>query len=634
MSYTITLTNGTTLTSVVDGSINQTATDLTLIGKNASGYGAFLNDNFIWLLENFANDTQPNRPMTGQVWFDTSENRLKVYNGTNFAVTSGTIVSSTIPSNISSGDLWINSTSGQLYFNDGLDTRLVGPGYSTSQGITGFNVEDVVDINGQQHTVLVLYVAKTVIGVFSKSSFVPATGIAGFTNIASVTASQEGNILTVSAIISGNLSVGQVLSGASVVPGTQITGQLTGDTGSVGTYTVSTTVNFSSSTITATSNTINVGFNSGDYPGIVFNTVATKTRSLVASDGSLKTAESFLSSTGNSSTTGEIVIQNNSPLLLGAGSNVSFYIDPNSNQFQINSNTINQNIGINTLTGNNTIQNSLFINAQNKRVGIYTLTPSAMLDVAGDVNIQGDLTVLGSVTTVNSTTVTISDKNIVLGSTDTPTDTTASLGGITVAGSTNKTILWNSTATNGSTNTGYWSFSDHVNLGSSALGYYINGQSVINLTSLGVTVTSAPGLTSIGSLGLLNVSSLKLGGTGTESTIAFVNPLIGNGTITLIPKGTGTVDVSSFKITSVASPAAGTDAANKDYVDSSVTGAPIGVGLTTTGLSDAQIGANILIKMFPAAEHANNTLCRVQCSDGTIKLYQLLSGTWTYQLDL
>ena len=51
MSYTINLTNGSTLTSVVDGQINQTATDLTLIGKNYTGFGEYINENFIKILE-------------------------------------------------------------------------------------------------------------------------------------------------------------------------------------------------------------------------------------------------------------------------------------------------------------------------------------------------------------------------------------------------------------------------------------------------------------------------------------------------------------------------------------------------------------------------------------------------------
>ena len=59
-----------------------------------------------------------------------------------------------------------------------------------------------------------------------------------------------------------------------------------------------------------------------------------------------------------------------------------------------------------------------------------------------DFTINGNLTVTGATTTLNSTTLTIDDKNIELGSTDSPTDTTADGGGITLKGTTDKTIVW------------------------------------------------------------------------------------------------------------------------------------------------------------------------------------------------
>ena len=119
MSYTILKTDGSALTSVVDGSIDQLSTDLTLIGKNFSGFGVFINDNFVRLLENFSNTVEPSNPITGQLWYDTTENRLRVYNGSQFVVSGGTIVSSTPPSSLAAGDLWIDNIREQLYFNDG-----------------------------------------------------------------------------------------------------------------------------------------------------------------------------------------------------------------------------------------------------------------------------------------------------------------------------------------------------------------------------------------------------------------------------------------------------------------------------------------------------------------------------------
>ena len=163
MSYIINKTDGSVLTEVVDGTVDQTATDITLIGKNASSYGEAFNENFVHVLENFANTSAPNNPIQGQLWFDTSENRLKVYDGTGFRVSGGSIVSNVIPSTIGQGDIWIDSRRKQLYFNDGVSTILAGPAWSTFQGITGCEVVDLLDINQNARTVILFKVAFSVL---------------------------------------------------------------------------------------------------------------------------------------------------------------------------------------------------------------------------------------------------------------------------------------------------------------------------------------------------------------------------------------------------------------------------------------------------------------------------------------
>ena len=78
MAYTIIRSNGTTLTTIQDGTINTTSTSLGLPGRNYAGYGQTLNTNFVRLTENFAYDTPPANPLKGQLWFNTTAGTLNV----------------------------------------------------------------------------------------------------------------------------------------------------------------------------------------------------------------------------------------------------------------------------------------------------------------------------------------------------------------------------------------------------------------------------------------------------------------------------------------------------------------------------------------------------------------------------
>jgi hypothetical protein len=69
MAYAIDRYNNTLLTTVEDGTVDQT-TDLKFIGKNYAGYGEIQNENFVHLLENFSGETKPPRPLPGQLWYD------------------------------------------------------------------------------------------------------------------------------------------------------------------------------------------------------------------------------------------------------------------------------------------------------------------------------------------------------------------------------------------------------------------------------------------------------------------------------------------------------------------------------------------------------------------------------------
>ena len=180
MAYTINKTDGTILATVADGQIDEQSTDITLIGKNYSGFGEAINENFIKILENFADSAQPISPIRGQIWFDVSELKLKVYNGTGFVPVSSATISSQQPLTLGVGDLWFNDLDKQLYFYDGANTILLGPSYSVSQGLSGLKVANVLDSLNQSRVITYLYTNGVLLGIFSKDAFTPKLPIDGF----------------------------------------------------------------------------------------------------------------------------------------------------------------------------------------------------------------------------------------------------------------------------------------------------------------------------------------------------------------------------------------------------------------------------------------------------------------------
>ena len=171
MAYKINKTDGTLLIDLLDGSIDTSVSDITLIGRNYKGFGELINENFVKMLENFASSSAPANPLRGQLWYDTAENRLKVYNGTAFA-TNGIIVASTQP-NLATGDIWLNSLTNQMSFFDGTDLVLVGPTHTAAQGVSGFVAQSILNTQNQTKTVLKFFVQNTLIGVWSSAQFTP-----------------------------------------------------------------------------------------------------------------------------------------------------------------------------------------------------------------------------------------------------------------------------------------------------------------------------------------------------------------------------------------------------------------------------------------------------------------------------
>lgn len=180
MAYQINKTDGSVLTTVPDSQIDENSTNLTLIGKNYSGFGEAFNENLIKLLENFADTRSPDKPITGQIWFDVSESKIKVYNGSQFVPVSSATISNSRPESLAIGDLWYDSVNKQLFFFDGENTVLLAPLFSAGQSLSGLQVRSILDSLNQTRVITLLYNNGILIGIFAKDSFTPKSPIEGF----------------------------------------------------------------------------------------------------------------------------------------------------------------------------------------------------------------------------------------------------------------------------------------------------------------------------------------------------------------------------------------------------------------------------------------------------------------------
>jgi hypothetical protein len=154
------------------------------VGKNYAGYGEFLDENFIYLLENSANSTPPGAPLTGQLWWDSANGLLKVFNGTIFKTISAATASASAPSSNVQGDLWYDTTNAQLKVYTGTTWLLVGPAFTAGTGTTGAIVDTIVDNTAVSHVVIKFFVEDDIVGIMSKDAqFTPQSAISGFGNI-------------------------------------------------------------------------------------------------------------------------------------------------------------------------------------------------------------------------------------------------------------------------------------------------------------------------------------------------------------------------------------------------------------------------------------------------------------------
>ena len=189
MAYTINKTDGTAITTITDGTVD-TTTSLQLFGKSFSGFGEALNENLVKLLENSASTASPIAPLKGELWFDTTTNQIKVYDGTSFKPTGGAKASSSKPTSPSVGDMWLDTTNDQVFVYTG-DSRshqvhdeweLIGPAFTAGQTESGWRIETLASAGGNK-VISSMFAGATRVAILSKETFTPSVSLAGFATI-------------------------------------------------------------------------------------------------------------------------------------------------------------------------------------------------------------------------------------------------------------------------------------------------------------------------------------------------------------------------------------------------------------------------------------------------------------------
>ena len=277
MAYTIKKSDGTTLATIADGTVNTTATNLNLPGALYVGYGQSLNENLVYLLENFASDSTPiGTNLQGQLWFDKAHQTLNVFTNNGYTPVSGITTGSSFPVTQKDGDIFFNTNTNQLYISIAGAFELIGPLYTKVQGISGAVPVVLNDgsITGITHNIIQLQFGNTVIATFSTDNpFLPSPPIDGFTYInpgitlnssfagttfnsnvvGALTGSVTGNLTgNVTGNVTGNLTGNVTGNLTGNVTATTLIGSLNGDV----TSTNGKITNLTSSNATVTGGTV------------------------------------------------------------------------------------------------------------------------------------------------------------------------------------------------------------------------------------------------------------------------------------------------------------------------------------------------------------------------------------------
>ena len=484
MSYKLNKTDGSLLVELQDGVVDTTSSDLTLVGRNYKGFGEHINENFIKLTESFAGTSAPPNALAGQLWYDSGDQRLKIYNGVTFRIAGGPIISATQP-NMVAGDLWIDNKQNKLYFFDGTDVVAVGPSYTATQGKTTLEAVTMIDTSGQTRAILAHYIQGNLVGIFSANEFTPRN---------------EDALLP---------------------------------------YPANRVIKVGFNPLYVTDN--------GDDIAFRWNGIATTAENLVDTAGVSVASTDFVRKNERDSNNvivdqtmdGGLFSKGESGLKVGFGDTAygQFKVTTNDTKTVIDILNQNQPFAIRRKVGSDQLDGLTF-DTLNGRFGIFQDTPTVTLDVTGDARVTGDLAIEGNIsiggasTIIDSAVLRVQDPQIQLGITDDSTelDDAGIDGGGFVVNSLNgsKDFIWKNSTGNFTSNQNIdlelgkkYLIANNTVLTSSTLGPGVINSSLQNvgiLTSVRVSgdanlgSISSPNALSITSTGSVTINNQKITG--------------------------------------------------------------------------------------------------------------------------
>ena len=457
------------------------------------------------------------------------------------------------------GDLWIDNLNNQVYAYDGSDLMLMGPQYTLTQGISGFKIGSILDSQSRSRTVTNLYVGGTLSAVISNIEFTP---IYAQRVMGLVTASNPNGI-------------------------------------------------------------IKVGYNVIDTANFKFRGIADSSNALVTAGGIVRTADSFLPSTANGITTGNLTIQNSGGLTIGLSqNNVQKVVGP---RFYIENQLTDHDLSLRVKSGafGSISVDAIYVDASTAKVGIFTTNrlPAYTLDVEGDIRCTGNLIVEGTRVALDVATLRVEDKIIEIGVMNDSTELTdaqADESGIQInSQGGSKDILWK-VATN--------AFTSNVNfdlLGTNQT-YKIGGADKLTNTSL-VNITKALDLDQIGTLTVLQVDEININ----SKVISSTNDMAITSTNGIAITGGADINITdSQKITGVGKAISAREAARlavtestagtvatKEYVDQELATDPVVFSMDITGMGVGPTLQNalgvFLNDLSPATTLTTNKFARI-----------------------